>query len=81
MLQMSDDDLKNAIKFEADKYIPFEVDEVVLDCQRLEEENKVSAESGEPEMKVQTQTDELRRLRREQRRRRPLETRASSCAR
>jgi type IV pilus assembly protein PilM len=52
MLPMSDEDLQNAIKFEADKYIPFEVDEVVLDCQRLEEENKVSAESGEPEMKV-----------------------------
>jgi type IV pilus assembly protein PilM len=35
MVQMSDDDLKNAIKFEADKYIPFDVEEVVLDAQRL----------------------------------------------
>ncbi len=35
MIQMSDDDLKNAIKFEADKYIPFDVEEVVLDAQRL----------------------------------------------
>jgi len=38
MIQMTDDDLQNAIKFEADKYIPFDVEEVVLDCQRLEEE-------------------------------------------
>jgi type IV pilus assembly protein PilM len=37
MVQMSDDDLKNAIKFEADKYIHFDVDEVILDCQRLED--------------------------------------------
>ena len=37
MVQMSDDDLKNAIKFEADKYIPFDVDEVILDCQKLED--------------------------------------------
>lgn len=35
MNQMSDDNLRNAIKFEADKYIPFDIDEVVLDCQRL----------------------------------------------
>jgi type IV pilus assembly protein PilM len=35
MIQMSDDDLQNAIKFEADKYIPFDIDEVVLDCQQL----------------------------------------------
>lgn len=37
MVQMSDDDLKNAIKFEADKYIPFDVEEVVLDAQRLDD--------------------------------------------
>ncbi len=37
MVQMSPDDLQNAIRFEADKYIPFDVDEVVLDCQRLED--------------------------------------------
>jgi type IV pilus assembly protein PilM len=35
MVRMSDDDLQNAIRFEADKYIPFDVDEVVLDAQRL----------------------------------------------
>src|SRR6185503_8103812 len=37
MIEMSDEDLKNAIKFEADKYIPFDVEEVVLDAQRLED--------------------------------------------
>ena len=36
MLQMSDEDLRSAIKFEADKYIPFDIDEVQLDCVRLE---------------------------------------------
>jgi type IV pilus assembly protein PilM len=52
MLQMSDEDLQNAIKFEADKYIPFEVDEVVLDCQRLEDDMQSRSESTEAEMKV-----------------------------
>ncbi|MHC4780817.1 MAG: type IV pilus assembly protein PilM [Planctomycetota bacterium] len=52
MLQMSEEDLQNAIKFEADKYIPFEVEEVVLDCQKIEEEVQTQTESGEPEMKV-----------------------------
>jgi type IV pilus assembly protein PilM len=51
MLRMSDEDLQNAIKFEADKYIPFEVDEVVLDCQRLEEDMRMGEEESE-EMKV-----------------------------
>lgn len=35
MLKMSDQDLKQAIRFETDKYLPFELDEVVLDCQPL----------------------------------------------
>lgn len=56
MVSMSDDDLKNALRFEADKYIPFDIDEVVLDCQRLEEttpsEGKDGAAHGEKEMKV-----------------------------
>ena len=33
MFKMSADDLRTAIRYEADKYIPFDVDEVVLDCQ------------------------------------------------
>lgn len=35
MPDMTDEELKNAIKYEAGKYIPFEVDEVMLDCVRL----------------------------------------------
>ena len=35
MVQMSDSELRQAIRFESDKYLPFDTDEVVLDCQRL----------------------------------------------
>lgn len=53
MIQMSDDDLRNAIKFEADKYIPFDVDEVVLDAQRLDDGRSARAAGlGENEMRV-----------------------------
>jgi len=38
MFKMSPDDLRNAIRFEADKYIPFDVDEVVLDCQPFDQD-------------------------------------------
>jgi len=38
MFRMAPDDLRNAIRYEADKYIPFDVDEVVLDCQPFEVE-------------------------------------------
>jgi type IV pilus assembly protein PilM len=54
MIQMSTEDLHNAIKFEADKYIPFDVEEVVLDCQRIEDQHAM-AEGGplnENEMRV-----------------------------
>ncbi|MBK9388454.1 MAG: type IV pilus assembly protein PilM [Planctomycetes bacterium] len=40
MVRMSRDELKNAIQFEADKYIPFDIEEVALDCVPLEEEGK-----------------------------------------
>ena len=36
MYRMAPDDLRNAIRYEADKYIPFDVDEVILDCQPFE---------------------------------------------
>lgn len=39
LLQMSEEDLQKAIRREADKFIPFELDEVVLDCQILEQGN------------------------------------------
>lgn len=50
MIEMSDEDLASAMRFEADKYIPFEIDEVVLDCQKLEEAE--GTESGQREMRV-----------------------------
>jgi len=49
MAQMPAEDLRQAIKFEADKYIPFEVDEVVMDTQILEDS---LGDSSSPEMKV-----------------------------
>jgi len=36
MFRMAQDDLRNAIRYEADKYIPFDVEDVVLDCQPFE---------------------------------------------
>ncbi len=50
MVSMSDEELKSALRFEADKYIPFELDEVVLDCARLEDHSEVGG--GGKEMKV-----------------------------
>lgn len=50
MVQMSEENLDNAIKFEADKYIPFEIDEVQLDTQKLMD--IPAMEGGEDEMKV-----------------------------
>jgi type IV pilus assembly protein PilM len=36
MVKMSDSELKQAIQFESDKYLPFDAEDVVLDCQALE---------------------------------------------
>jgi type IV pilus assembly protein PilM len=47
MYRMSADDLRNAIRFEADKYIPFDVDEVVLDCQPFESDGVGDLASNE----------------------------------
>ena len=33
--KMTDDELKQSMRFEADKYIPFSLSEVIIDCQRL----------------------------------------------
>ncbi len=37
LIRMSEDELRKAVEFEADKYIPFDVADVVIDCQKLEE--------------------------------------------
>ncbi|GMV79240.1 MAG: hypothetical protein AMXMBFR7_04240 [Planctomycetota bacterium] len=47
MVQVPDSELRQAIEYEADKYIPFDVNEVAIDAQRLEDG---TAEGGQ--MKV-----------------------------
>jgi len=37
MPPLADAELKQAVRVEADKYIPFDVDEVILDCHKIEE--------------------------------------------
>jgi len=46
--RMDPSELRNAVRFEADKYIPFSIDEVVLDCQEIHGAENVGAD----EMKV-----------------------------
>ncbi len=46
MPQMSESELKQAIRIEADRYVPFDLDEVVLDCQPLGRRNR-GANDGE----------------------------------
>jgi type IV pilus assembly protein PilM len=36
MVRMDDEELRNAIAFEAGKYVPFPLEECVMDCQRIE---------------------------------------------
>jgi type IV pilus assembly protein PilM len=50
MYRMSPEDLRNAIRFEADRYIPFDVEEVVLDCQPFDAPGL--GEVGPNEMRV-----------------------------
>jgi len=47
MAKMTDDQLTNAIRFEADKYIPFEVDDVQIDTQRLMDKPVVEGKAEE----------------------------------
>lgn len=52
---MSVEELNNAIKMEASKYIPFEIQDVVLDCQKLQQGGSVEGGStglSENEMRV-----------------------------
>jgi type IV pilus assembly protein PilM len=52
MVQMSEDNLNNAIRFEADKYIPFDIDEVEIDTQKLMDLGTEEESSDQGEMKV-----------------------------
>jgi type IV pilus assembly protein PilM len=46
MMQMTDAELRQAIRFESDKYLPFEADEVQIDCQRLARKPHAAAEGA-----------------------------------
>lgn len=48
MMKMSNSELKQAIRFETDKYLPFELDEVVMDCQAIDT-SAVTVTDGESE--------------------------------
>ena len=52
MVEMKDEELKSALKYEADKYIPFQLDEVALDCVRLADFGEATTPEGTKEMKV-----------------------------
>ena len=46
MMQMNDAELRQAIRFESDKYLPFEADEVQIDCQRLKRKPHAATEGA-----------------------------------
>ena len=46
MVDMSDSELRQAIRFESDKYLPFDTDEVVLDCQKLSRKPPVASDGS-----------------------------------
>jgi len=55
MVEMSDSELRQAIRFESDKYLPFDSDDVVLDCQRLKRKPAQASEGesgGSAQMSV-----------------------------
>ncbi len=37
IVEMPEENLSNALRYEADKYIPFDIENVILDCQKLED--------------------------------------------
>jgi len=69
MRRMSESDLRNAIRFEAKKYIPFDTDEIVLDCQRLDDNGPGPGATGDQmrvllvAVKRNTVTDQMAILR------------------
>lgn len=46
MVEMTDSELQQAIRFESDKYLPFESEEVQIDCQRLKRKPHSATDSG-----------------------------------
>ncbi len=52
MPKMSEEDLQSSLKYEAGKHIPFELDEVALDCVRLDSNDSPGSEEAADEMQV-----------------------------
>ena len=52
IVEMPEDNLNNAIRYEADKYIPFQVDEVVLDSAILPDFDDSGTDGETSEMRV-----------------------------
>jgi type IV pilus assembly protein PilM len=56
MPYMNDEEMQNALKYEAAKYIPFEVEDMILDYQRLKDEpvegGEAAAEPAAKEMRI-----------------------------
>ena len=52
MVKMAEEDLSSALRYEADKYIPFQVDEVVLDSAILPDFDDSATEGESNEMRV-----------------------------
>jgi type IV pilus assembly protein PilM len=52
MPQMSDSELAQAIRFESDKYLPFDNDEVQIDCQRLMRTPPIQSEGGRTDEQI-----------------------------
>lgn len=52
MPQMSDSELAQAIRFESDKYLPFDNDEVQIDCQRLVRTPPIQSEVGRTDEQI-----------------------------
>jgi type IV pilus assembly protein PilM len=56
MPRMSENELKQAMRIEADRYVPFELDEVMLDCQPLK---RIGQRGGDGELKTDEQMSVL----------------------
>jgi type IV pilus assembly protein PilM len=52
MPQMSDSELEQAIRFESDKFLPFDKEDVQLDCQRLVRAPHQGADGGSPQDQI-----------------------------
>ncbi len=59
MMKMSDNELKQAIRFETDKYLPFDLDEVVMDCQSVEGVSPASSDGSMPEDSSNAEDDQM----------------------